>query len=456
MLAYAAFAQPLARIEAALAQLGVTDDSDPILFECANTVPGLLTLLALLTLERSFVLVPPPRPGLDLPAPAFCRWRLRTNEDADTRPDAPASFLRAEPIADHQPLPADSKLRSSRLLLRTSGSLGSPKLVVHTHDGALANACNTIERLGLRADDRVFIPVPVAHMFGLGAALLPALVVGASVEVLANANLLRYLERERSFAPTVAYSTPNLCATLVRPRAAPAHYRHVVVAGDKLSPELFAKLETIYTRVVSLYGSTELGVICAADPREAEGPRAATVGHPLPGVELELELELGTNPSAEGELVCRHPFPFESYVDASGALIQSPSGSSFATRDLARIHEGGLVELLGRCDHAVKRDGRLVALAQVERALERLPMVARAAVVVAAEQTPRGRAIAAFCVAVPGSSIDAAQVRDACRDSLPAYAIPDRVVELEALPLLASGKLDRHTLAQQLTPTPGE
>jgi acyl-coenzyme A synthetase/AMP-(fatty) acid ligase len=112
---------------------------------------------------------------------------------------------------------------------------------------------------------------------------------------------------------------------------------------------------------------------------------------------------------------------------------------------VGRFHPGGLLEVLGRGDHAVKRDGRLVMLAEVERALEQLAGVERSAAVVTGE-TLRGRGIVAFCTPRAGAELAPAALRRACQEILPAYAVPDEICLLPALPLLPSGKLDRRAL----------
>ncbi|WP_159397257.1 class I adenylate-forming enzyme family protein [Sorangium cellulosum] len=453
----------LAAIEAFLGEHGIAAD-DMLALESVNSVPGALTLLALLSRGASFAFLPAPGPTAPAqPLPRFLRHRISVRSPLAEGRRGPVSLLRPETflelraVEDHRPLPEGSPLRRGRLLLRTSGSLDSPKLVVHTHEGLLGNALNAVERLALDVADRVLIPVPLAHMYGLGAGFLPAMSVGASVELLEGANLLRYMERERSFRPTVAFLSPNLCAMLLRPRDALGHYRHVVVAGDKLSPEAFEKAEALFRRVVNLYGSTEMGVICAADARETEGPRATTVGRPLPGVTLHLEPQPGSaeGDGSPGDLFCAHPYGFEGYVDSDGEPLSRAADAQaggYATRDLGRLHPDGLLEVLGRGDHAVKRDGRLVMLAEVERALERLAGVERAAVVVAGE-TRRGRGIVAFCTPRAGVEIEPGGLRRACQGALPAYAVPDEICLLPSLPLLPSGKLDRRAL-QRAAPAP--
>jgi acyl-CoA synthetase (AMP-forming)/AMP-acid ligase II len=173
----------------------------------------------------------------------------------------------------------------------------------------------------------------------------------------------------------------------------------------------------------------------------------------LPGVELRLDgvEHAAEAPEGAGVLACRHPYGFEGYVDGDGgAWTGEPAlqGGWYRTRDLGRLHAGGFLEVLGREDHSVNRDGRLVVLAEVERAMERLPGVERAITVLGSDQL-RGRAIVAYCALRDGHGLDASRVRDACAGVLPPYAIPDQVVITSALPLLANGKVDRKALAAE-------
>ena len=468
-LEWASIDGPLLAVDQFLTQNGVEID-DPVVLECGNSVPAALVLLALLVRGNTLVLLPP-QPAAAQPLPGFLRHQIRvrslTGHDGGL-PD-PAHFLELQLLEERQPLP--SLLRRDRLLLRTSGSIAAPKLVVHSHAALIANARNAVERLALESSDCVSIPVPLAHMFGLGAGFLPALLAGAAIDLVEGANLIRYLERERIHRPTVAFFSPNLCNTLVRPRAAPGHYRHVVVAGDKLDPIVFQAAEGIYRRVVNLYGSTEMGVVCATDARapnnlgkttgETAGGRTGetTVGRPLPGVQLRLEAQTDGEPGELlTELLCAHPYGFEGYVDPDGRpLPRDPRLEEgwFATGDLAEISPDGQVELRGRRDHAVNRDGRLVMLPELERAIEGLPGVARVAIVIAGE-TRRGRAIVAFCIPREGITLEVGPLRQNCQKFLPAYVVPDEVHVLPALPSLPSGKLDRRALLGLLPSYPLE
>ena len=71
-------------------------------------------------------------------------------------------------------------------------------MAAHLHTKLMGNAFNCLERLGLTSEDRIAITVRVFHMYGLAAAFLPGVVVGASIDLQKGANLLRYLEEKRN------------------------------------------------------------------------------------------------------------------------------------------------------------------------------------------------------------------------------------------------------------------
>jgi acyl-CoA synthetase (AMP-forming)/AMP-acid ligase II len=154
-----------------------------------------------------------------------------------------------------------------------------------------------------------------------------------------------------------------------------------------------------------------------------------------------------------GELWCHHPFPFQGYVDEDGHPSRGEppfQDGWYNTRDLCRLRESGLLEVLGRTDHGVKRDGRLVMLTDIERAVERAPGVERAIAVLGGEGL-RGQRLVVFSIPRDGQPLDGSRVRTACHDLLPPYALPDEIRILSAFPLLPSGKVDRKALREAAT-----
>jgi len=441
--------------------------------ECPNTVPGALTLLYLLQQEVSFVLLPPSEQGEQAsswkPIPLFCQSRLVVKRaPAVTAAEwlhTPENFLLLEPNrAQQQQAVAPVLHMPGYLFLRTSGSMGGAKLVAHRQAKLLANARNCVEHYHFTSADRAVIPVPIAHMYGLGAEFLPAVLAGAALDLQDKTNLLRYLEREKHFQPTIAFVTPTICEMLLkgfrRPRTS---YRVIVSSGQRISETLFRAFdERVNGCLVNQYGSSEMGAIAACVPSAAQDQKATTIGQPMPGVRLMIEgrnnhpvtaPEIAPEIAEEGtgELFCLHPYGFAGYVDEEGKWLHQPQPDAwYPTGDLAKRLPDNFIQMVGRAGNSINRRGYLVQLAEIEQQMEKIPAVEQVVVVRAAASTDskanEDEQMVAICVVNPGETATPAQLRQRCFDLLPAYAIPDAVLIVETLPLLPSGKVDRQAL----------
>jgi acyl-CoA synthetase (AMP-forming)/AMP-acid ligase II len=439
------------RIERYLANWGIGRE-DYLALECENFLPSALVLLYLLERRYSFLLLPKVVCGAQVrkpPLPRFCRYRVvaerLTGDGSAIDLRHPEQFLG---VVENEGWSGDlhrASHASPKLYLQTSGSTGNPKMAIHSHAKLMGNALNCVHRLGLEGDDRIAIPVPIFHMYGLGAAFLPAITVGASIDLQPNSNLLRYLQREKEFNPNVAFLTPIYCETLLKGRKSSRTYKLTVAAGDRLREDTFVSYESRFGCVVNLYGSTEMGAISASSPNDAREARAKTVGKPMPGVRVRVaDLESEGEMKGVGELWCQHECGFEGYADESGEPDKGAQVDWFRTRDLGRICSDGCLVVLGRCDHSFNRNGLLVVLAEVERAMEMIEGIERVAVVAEGE-SQRGKGMAAYCLLSPDASFKD-ELRASCFDILPRHAIPDVVFIVRSLPMLPNGKVDRQKL----------
>ena len=190
--------------------------------------------------------------------------------------------------------------------------------------------------------------------------------------------------------------------------------------------------------------------MAAGNPKEAQNVRCQTVGLPMPGVKMQIKapdpaysLEEG-----EGEIWCQHPSGFEGYVDTTGKPIVLNQGNEdgfLATKDLGKLRVDGYLEVWGRCNCSVNRDGLLVLFSDIEREMEKIVGIDRV-VVESSGESQRGKGLVAFCVLSKAVNLSEDEIRASCFDLLPKRAIPDQVLILKTLPMLPNGKVDRQQL----------
>ncbi|HVS00097.1 MAG TPA: AMP-binding protein, partial [Thermoanaerobaculia bacterium] len=348
----------LDQLDADFARHGATG-RHPIALECSQSVAGALALLYVLSRERDVVLLPElGKPGKESGTPrfipSFCSHVVTAAPEGTT-------------IVPHEGFvedPAITDFRGPDLYLRTSGSTGVPKLTRMSHRKWLDNAAACVERWQLTAADRLAVPVPIFHSYGFGAAFLPGLLAGASMDFGSGGNILRYLEREERFDPNVAFLTPALCDMFLTVRKTPRSYRLAVTAGDKIKRETMAGFEPRFGPLLNLYGSAEMGAVSSASPDDPAEQRLATAGYPLAGIELRTD--------DAGMLLCRQKNGSDGYLILEERWRYEPRTDDdwFETGDLARVRDDGYLEVLGRAGLSVKRDGLLVVFADVEAAVE--------------------------------------------------------------------------------------
>lgn len=425
--------------------------------ELDNSVRAALVLLALFDGGYSFTPLPVPGRGAraadaSVEHPAFVRWVVTVAADGPAKTLAatmPEDYLavRANPAFD--PAATAPPSDDPRLFFRTSGSMGASKLVMYRYRPFFRNMLDIYSLRQLNSSDRVALPIPIYHRYGLSGGLLVSIASGASVDIQDRSNVLVFLEREAEFEPNVALVVPTLCETLVRTRRKPRRYRYLVTGGDTISESALARSEQMHGPTLSQYGSTEYGMIAACTLDMPSELRARTVGRIVEGVQTRLVPLEGADADGRGELQLERADKFEGHVDMRGQPLRLPDtfdGDWYRTGDLAAYGPEGTLMLFGRCDLSVNRNGVLMPLADVENGLRELAGVNEAAVALGSETT-RGRALVAFCTVALGAELDGTAIKTQYGKHAPAFSVPDEVRIVAELPKLENGKLDRKTLS---------
>lgn len=347
------------------------------------------------------------------------------------------------PRTDLAPAPRHLLHPELALLLSTSGSTGSPKLVRLSGDGLLANARAIGQALGLTAADRGVTSLPLHYCFGLSV-LHSHLLAGAAV-ALTGASVLddEFWSCVDAGVSTLAL-VPHQVDLLERSgrlRRRHPSLRLLTQAGGRLSPDQVTRLAGLGRDhgfgLAVMYGQTEATArICVHDPREVAGAPDA-VGRPVPGTTVVLDR---TVPEASGdgvgEVVVRGPGVMLGYAESPEDLALGRMVEELRTGDLGRVDASGLLRIVGRRSGFVKILGLRIDLARVEQALEAEGLDAcvtgddeslRVAVEPAGGVPAEQLAARARRVAADASGVGVGHVR----------------VAVLPLPRLANGKVDR-------------
>lgn len=263
------------------------------------------------------------------------------------------------------------------LLLSTSGSTGSPKLVRLSHGNLAANAAAIAEALRLTVDDTAITSLPLHYSFGLSV-LHSHLLVGGSV-VLHEGSVLDagFWDAADTHGVTTLAVVPHMVGLLESTGALERPHpslRLVAQAGGRMPPDQVARTAALGREhgweLAVMYGQTEATArICVLDPAlVAENPDA--VGRPLTGTTLHLDTGVPEATDGAGEVVVRGPGVMMGYAEHPDDLALGALLTELRTGDLGRVDDAGLLRIVGRRSGFVKIMGLRVDLAGVEAALE--------------------------------------------------------------------------------------
>ncbi|MGH7372945.1 MAG: AMP-binding protein [Candidatus Rokuibacteriota bacterium] len=345
-------------------------------------------------------------------------------------------------------------------ILYTSGTTSTPKGVQLCHGGLIENMWSIGERQHLTPADRMWMGISLFWSFGCANALLAVMTHGGTVvlqEQLEPGAALALIERERC---TVYYGTPNIAQALIehpeRPRRDLSSLRTGAAIGSPAAMQMVMDLGA--REICNVYGLTECYGNCsvtdAGDPPEV---RRATVGYPLPGMEIRVvdrETRRPLPPGEVGEILVRGRLTPGYYRDPERNRASFDAEGFLLTGDLGLVGDDGRLRFRGRIKEMVKTGGINVAPLEVEEVLLGHPAVEQA-YVVGVPDARKDEILIAVVVPKPGHDVDPAALHALCRDALAAYKVPQqiRVMAREGLPLTSTGKVQKFRLAEILAAT---
>jgi len=353
---------------------------------------------------------------------------------------------RLDVIAEAPP-PDRPLLRGAALIILTSGSTGEPKGVVIGHQRLADKLAVLDPLLKIRSSDVVLLPLQLTFIFGLWVSLL-ALSKDARL-ILVPKFSSEAMTRGLAEASVLA-GVPSMFRTLLSyPAVAAPKLRAILTGGEVLPPALArALLQFAPVSIHDLYGLTETGScdFCLAPAEQPQG--FGTIGRPTDRVDFRLRRDgHAVSPGEAGELQIRTPFGMLGYLDNAELTAASFDGGYFRTGDLARMTDGGYVELVGRAKDIISRGGHKIAPLEIDNLLAEHPSIA-AALCAGVPDERLGEVIHAVIVPRAGVEIDPTALRDWLMARTEPFKVPDVFYVRDALPNGASGKADRRAVTQ--------
>jgi len=342
------------------------------------------------------------------------------------------------------------------LLLHTSGTTASPKVVPLTHANLAASAANIRSWLQLTSADRCLNVMPLFHIHGLMAALLASLTAGGSVACTPGFLAPQFFEWIDALRPTWLTAVPSMHqAILARAKQEDARpegrLRFLRSSSAPLPPSVLADLEVLFQApVVEAYGMTEACHQMASNPLPPGKSKPGSVGLPS-GTEVAIMDPAGSllSEGEIGEIVIRGPNVMQGYEDNPGANARAFSDGWFRTGDQGAFDQDGYLVIRGRIKELINRGGEKISPREVDEALMSHPAVDQA-LAFALPDGRLGEEVAAVVVLKPGQTADEGDLRRHAAERLADFKLPRRIVFQDEIPKGPTGKPQRIGLAERL------
>ncbi|MCW4459362.1 long-chain-fatty-acid--CoA ligase [Microbacterium sp. MPKO10] len=363
----------------------------------------------------------------------------------------------SEPVADDHPAPTEADVA---VIQYTSGTTGSPKGAILTHENLLANAAQARAWVPTisRGDCVVYAVLPMFHAYGLTLCLTFAMSMGARLVLFPKFDPELVLKAMRAHPPTFFPAVPPIAERLLDAATAKgislAGIEICISGAMPLSQTLVEPWEKASRGyLVEGYGLSECSPVLMANP-VSDGRKAGTVGLPLPSTRIRVvdpENPGQDVPAGEqGELIVSGPQVFSGYVDKPDetAAVFTDDGW-FRTGDIVTLDDEGFVTVVDRLKELIITGGFNVSPSEVENALRSHPSVDDASVV-GLPSEHSGEDVVAAVTPAPGASIDPEELREFARSILTPYKVPRRIVQVDELPTSLIGKVLRKEVRASL------
>jgi fatty-acyl-CoA synthase len=342
----------------------------------------------------------------------------------------------------------------------TSGTTGSPKAATLTHHNIVNNASMSASIMRFTEQDRLCMPVPMYHCFGMVLGTLLCTSSGAAIVLPAAAfeaaACLAAIEDERC---TAVHGVPTMfIAMLEEPGFAErdtSSLRTGIMAGAPCPIELMHRvIDEMNLREITIgYGMTETGPLSTQTlPDDPVELRVGTVGRPLPNTEIKIVDEEGhiVPRGKPGELCARGYNVMRGYWgDPERTAKDIDEAHWIRTGDTATMDENDYVRIVGRSKDMVIRGGENIYPREIEEFLYTNPKIEQVEVV-GVPDPKFGEEVAAWIKLHEGQAASEAEIREYCKGRLAHFKIPKYIRFVDAFPMTVTGKVQKYLIRESM------
>jgi len=369
-------------------------------------------------------------------------------------------FELGEAVADSDVAAAQSALSCHDVanMQYTSGTTGFPKGVMLTHYNLINNGYAIGERQKFTCLDRLCLPVPLFHCFGITLGVMAAYTHGAAIIPLEQFDPLMVLAVVQKEKCTALYGVPTMfIAELTHPMFNMFDLRTLrtgIMAGSPCPEPIMREVMTkMHCReITSVYGLTEASPgITQTSTDDGLDVRAATVGRPLDGVEVKIvspDTGAEVPPGTPGELCSRGYNTMKGYYRMPEETAQAVDAEGWLhTGDIAMLDSNGNYRITGRLKDMIIRGGENIYPKEVEDFLHSMPGI-KDVQIVGVPSEKYGEEVAAYVQLKNGTSLEPGEIQDYCRMQIARYKVPKYVFFLDHFPITANGKVQKYRLRE--------
>jgi fatty-acyl-CoA synthase len=340
----------------------------------------------------------------------------------------------------------------------TSGTTGFPKGVMLTHRNILNNGLSIGDRQKFTCNDRLCLPVPLFHCFGIVLGVMAVLTHGATLVMLELFDPLMVLAAVQKEKCTALYGVPTMfIAEYTHPMFKMfdlSSLRTGIMAGSTCPIDAMKKVinEMNCKEITIVYGLTEAspGITQTStdDPLEL---RVETVGRVFPGVEaavMDPETHQPLPPNTIGEICCRGYNVMKGYYKMPEETKKAIDENGWLhSGDLGTCDENGYYRITGRIKDMIIRGGENVYPREIEEFLYTIEGV-KDAQVVGIPDEKYGEIVGAFIILKEGAKLREEDIQDYARTKIARYKVPKHIFFVNEYPLTASGKVQKFKLRE--------